>query len=171
MDDVQIITLEPKDWQQYKNLRLRALKEEPHAYGSTYEENAERPDEFWKQRLEDASKEKTQWLVFAELKGEVIGMVGAFVEKEIDNAHVIAVYVAPEARGKGISKLLMNNLLSQIKKNKLVKKITVDVNPEQLPAFNLYKNSGFEIIKKYKMVLGDGIEHEVYQLQIPVSNQ
>lgn len=169
MDEVKVVTLNFSDWQQYRDLRLRALKEEPHAYGSTYDDNAGRPDEFWMERLKEAALEKTQWLVFAKLNNKLVGMAGAFAEKEIDNAHIIAVYVAPEARGKGISKLLMKDLITKIKRNISVKKITVDVNPEQLAAYNLYKNSGFAEIKQYKMILGDGKEHQIIQLQMVLS--
>lgn len=165
MKDLEIVTLDPTDWEIYKNLRLRALKEDPQAYYSTYADNVTRPNDFWMARLNDAAKGQTQWLVFAKLQRKVVGMMGAFAEKEIDNAHIISVYVAPEARGQGISKLLMHDLISKIKQNKLIKKITVEVNPIQLPAFNLYKNSGFEEVLRYKMVLGDGKEHDVVVLE------
>jgi GNAT superfamily N-acetyltransferase len=115
MDRIKIVTLKPEEWQEYRDLRLRALKEDPQAYGSTYEENAKHPDEYWRKRLEDTLNTNTQWLVFAKLDDVLVGMVGAFAEKEPDNAHVIAVYVTPEARGKGISKLLMQELLAKIK--------------------------------------------------------
>lgn len=169
MNSSEIISLSPEDWQQYRDLRLRALKEEPQAYGSTYEDNAKRPDEFWRERIEDTLNKNTQWLVFARSGGTLVGMAGAFAEKEPDNAQVVAVYVVPEARGKGISKLLMQELLTRIKTNEKVKKITVDVNPQQVAAFNLYKNSGFQIIKQYRLILGDGKEHDVYQLQMAVN--
>lgn len=143
MENIKVVTLEPNQWKKYKDLRLRALKEEPQAYASSYQDNVKHSGQFWKQRLEDAVKEQTRWLVFAKLEGKLVGMVGASIEKEIDNVHIIAVYVVPEERGKGISKLLMNSILSKVKDNKLIKKITVEVNSEQLPALNLYKNSGF----------------------------
>lgn len=166
MDNIEIISLKPEDWKQYRDLRLRALKEDPQAFGSTYEDSVKYSDEYWQQRLEDTLNKNTQWLVFARLNGVLVGMVGAFAEKEPDNAHVIAVYVTPDARGKGISKMLMKELLARIKTNENIKKITVDVNPEQGAAYNLYKNSGFQVIKQYRMVLGDGKEHDVYQLQM-----
>lgn len=166
MNNIEIVSLLPEDWQQYRDLRLRALKEEPQAFGSTYEDNSKHPDEYWQQRLEDTINKSTQWLVFARLNGVLVGMVGAFTEKEPDNARVIAVYVTPDTRGKGISKMLMKELLARIKTNDNIKKITVDVNPEQEAALNLYKNSGFQIIKKYRMVLGDGKEHDVCKLQM-----
>lgn len=169
MDTVEIVSLKPEEWQHYRDLRLRALKEEPQAFGSTYDENAKHPDEYWQKRIEDTINKNTQWLVFAKLDGTLVGMVGGFAEKEPDNAHVVAVYVVPEARGKGISKLLMIELLTRIKTNKLIKKITVDVNPEQEAAFNLYKNSGFTLTKKYKLMFGDGKEHDTYQLEMLVN--
>jgi len=168
MENVEIITLEPQDWKQYRDLRLRALQEEPHAYGSTYADNVKNSDESWMERLKDASLEKAQWLVFAKHNDTVVGMAGAFAQKEIDTAQVIAVYVVPEERGKGISKLLMSDILTRIKKNKFVRKILVDVNPEQEAAYNLYKNYGFEVTKKYNMILGDGKEHDVIQLQMRI---
>ena len=60
----------------------------------------------------------------------------------------------------------MNELLTRIKANKKIKKITIDVNIEQEAALNLYKNSGFKTTKQYKMVLGDGKEHDNYQLEM-----
>lgn len=166
MNNIEIISLKPEEWQQYRDLRLRALKEEPQAFGSTYEKNAQHPDSFWQERIEDTINKNTQWLVFAKLNATLVGMMGAFVEKEPDTVHVIAAYVAPEARGKGISKMLMKELIKRIIANKIIKKIIVDVNTEQEAAVFLYKNSGFQIVKQYRMVLGDGKEHDISQLQM-----
>jgi len=170
MESIEIISLKPEDWKQYRDLRLKALKEEPQAFGSTYEDNCKHPDEYWKQRLEDTYTKNTQWLVFAKLNGILVGMAGGFAEKESDNAHVIAVYVTPEARRKGISKLLMKELVVKIKTNKLIRKVTVDVNPEQVAAYNLYKNSGFTLKKIYRLVLGDGKEHDICQLEMIIND-
>jgi ribosomal protein S18 acetylase RimI-like enzyme len=105
-------------------------------------------------------------LIFARIEKKLVGMVGAFVAKEPDNAHVIAVYVAPEVRGKGISNMLMNSLLDKLRKNSSIRTITVEVNPEQKAALNLYKSLGFKFIEEYKEVLGDGKEHNLYRLEI-----
>lgn len=166
MEDVQIVRLASKDWKLYKELRLRALKEEPHAFGSSYEENVIKSDVSWAQGLEEASQEKTQWLVFAKLNNKIVGMIAAHLEKELDTAHIISTYVSPEERGKGIAKKLMNSLLIRLKQNNQIKKIIIDVNPTQSTAFNLYKSSGFKITKKHKYLMGDGKEHELYQLQM-----
>ncbi len=164
MDNIEIVTLQPDQWQEYKKLRLEALKGEPQAYGSSYKDNLKLPDETWKQLLEDSLKGESQWYLFAKHRNNLVGMVGAFV-KENNIAQVIAVYVTKEMRGQGIAKQLMDDLISKIAQNKSIKKLSVGVNPIQSAALNLYQSLGFTIVKKEKTVLGDGKEYEVYELE------
>ena len=53
--------------------------------------------------------------------------------------------------------------------NKMIKKITVDVNIEQEAAYQLYKKSGFQFINEYRSVLGDGKEHIICRFQMKMS--
>lgn len=92
MEDVEIVTLKPEEWQHYRDLRLRALKEEPQAFSSTYESSVKHSDSLWMERLKDAEAEKAQWMVFAKRDDTLVGMATAFAEKERDTAHVGAVY-------------------------------------------------------------------------------
>jgi len=39
MDNIKIIKLTPERWEEYKNLRLEALKNSPTAFASSYEDN------------------------------------------------------------------------------------------------------------------------------------
>lgn len=170
MEKVEITTLQPDDWRQYRDLRLRALKDEPQAYASTYEENAKRPNEFWIERLQDALKEESQWLLFAKQNKDLVGMVGAFArDDQKDTAHIIAVYVVEEARGQGISRKLMDSFIEKIQNNKSIKRLITAVNVEQEAAHNLYRSLGFAEFKKEKMILGDGKEHEVIYLEKSVA--
>lgn len=165
MDNIEIVSLTPNDWQLYRDLRLRALKEEPQAFGSTYEENAKHSDKFWKDRLIDTLTKDTQWLVFAKSSETLVGMVGAFVKDDPTVAHLIAMYVIPEFREAGVGKILMHALIEKVKLNQQIKKITLHVNEKQEVAFNLYKNFGFTIVEKHRIALGDGKEHDVIELQ------
>ncbi len=164
MSEIKIIQLQPHEWELYKNLRLQALKEESQAFSSTYEENLKEPAKMWKEKLELAQVGEKQWLSFAKQNDELIGMVGAYSrDKKI--AKVIAVYVAKEARGKGVAKMLMEDLTSNISKNKSIEKLHLDVNADQIPAVNLYKSCGFIITESAKKDLGDGKLHEVYEME------
>jgi ribosomal protein S18 acetylase RimI-like enzyme len=170
MSDVQIIQLQPHEWELYKNLRLQALKEEPQAFSSTYEGNLKEPDEMWKGMLELAVEGKVEWLSFAKQNDELVGMVGAYSTDQ-KFAKVIAVYVAKDSRGKGVARKLMEDLITNISKNKSIKKLYLEVNADQIPALNLYKNCGFIITEKAEKDLGDGKLHEVYEMEKLLSNE
>lgn len=42
------------DWRDYRNMRLRALRDSPDAFGSTYAAEAVRTDDAWKSRIAEA---------------------------------------------------------------------------------------------------------------------
>lgn len=166
MEKIAIVTLLPSQWQQYKDLRLRSLKEEPQAYVATYEETAQLPDDFWIKQLEEASAEQTQWLLFAKQGNNLVGIVGGFIKDKKDTALIILLYVANAVRGQGVAKKLMNHLISKIKQNTSIKKLEAGVNPEQTAALNLYGSLGFKVVKKFKEILGDGREHDSYVMKL-----
>lgn len=173
MENIEIVTLQPQQWQKYKDLRLRALKEEPQAFSSTYEDSVKYPDSFWQGRLKQAYVGNSQWLLFAKQEDNLVGMAGAYVADEKDAANVVGVYVAKDVRGQGVSKKIIINLITRIKQNKSIKKLFVSVNPDQVAAFNLYKSLGFNIIRKDKMIFGDGKQHDSYEMVlriVPVLN-
>ncbi len=164
MEKIEIVNLKPSQWKEYKDLRLKALKEEPQAYLSTYTRSSKEADDKWKNRLGDALKEKSQWILLAKQGDRLVGMVGAFlIEKS--TVEVIATYVVNEARGQGISKRLMNHLIAKIKQNKSIKKLIVEVNATQLPAYNLYLKCGFLVVGTHNIQLGDGKKYDVYSME------
>jgi len=166
MEDIKIITIQPTDWEQYREIRLRALKEEPQAFASTYAENVDKPAQMWIDRLNEALVGQNQWLLFAQNNNSLVGMIGAFIKEDSTVPEVIAVYVIKEWRGQGIGKLLLDKLITTIKQNQSINKLHLEVNCNQLAAINLYKSCGFSIIGKSKKTLGDGIEYEDYQMEL-----
>lgn len=164
MDAIEIIALPPTEWEKYKALRLRALQEEPQAYLSTYEKSRNDPDEKWKERLSNARDGKTQWLVFAKEKETLIGMIGAFIDERGD-IEIIALYVVKEARGKGVGKKLMDEILVKIQESRKGRRVLVSANEEQEAAVTLYKQFGFSVIQSGTYVLGDRKEHTILLLE------
>ncbi len=146
---IQITTLKPKDWQAYKKLRLEALLTESEAFASSYEEQVKMQDEYWQKRLEDAENGDDNWLLFAKNEDStLVGMVGAFAKEDTGIAEIISLYVTPGARGKGIAKELVQEILKKVSKNKAVKKVTLSVRTTQDAALSLYRQLGFEIVGK-----------------------
>lgn len=169
MENVEIVKLQPQQWESYKDLRLRALKEEPQAFSSTYEDSVKYPDSFWQERLKQAYVGNSQWLLFAKQADNLVGMAGAYVADEEDAAEVVGVYVAREVRGQGISKKLVVDLINKIKQDKSIKKLLIGVNPEQVAAMGLYQGLGFKIIGEDKMIMGNGKQYDNYEMVLILS--
>jgi hypothetical protein len=78
---VTIISLPPNRWEEYKSIRLESLREEPQAFGMSYERAITEPDERWQKNLVGAQEGKTDLLYFAEDNGKIFGIMGAFFLK------------------------------------------------------------------------------------------
>lgn len=163
---VEIDTLPPQEWQAYKDLRLEALKTEPQAFGTTYQESLRHPDAYWKARLKDAADSNQSWLLFATINGVLAGMIGAFAENKI--AEVISVYVAEAVRGQGVSKRLLSALLTELAASGSVETARLTVNKDQLPALALYRRFGFEIVREEECLMGDGKLYAQYVMERPL---
>src|SRR6266545_3805166 len=62
----------PDEWRAYKELRLRALRDEPQAFGEPYQHAAALPDARWRRRLEEAGGPMGGELLFAQRGGQLV---------------------------------------------------------------------------------------------------
>lgn len=163
---IEIIQPTLQDWQKVKKLRLDALKKDPQAFGASYEEEINEPDQYWQEKLEESiGKDSKEVFVVAKEQDEYVGMLGSEEANE-GKWFIKAVYVKPEHRGKGIANKLLENMLSALKSRNSIKEIELKVSAEQVAAVNLYKKYGFEIMDTVDQELGDGKEHEVYLMKL-----
>lgn len=158
---IEIVQPSISDWLAYKNLRLRALKEDPQAFGSKYDEAMTAPDSKWQNRLLSVADEKS-WAVFAKQNNQLVGMVFAIQntdqEKTEHIAEIVSMYVAKEARGQHIARQILEALLTKLAKNKIfIAKLSVV--KEQKAAVNLYQKMGFKITGHQDDIEGDGQIH------------
>lgn len=63
LDGVAIVLATSEDWEQVRDLRIRALADAPFAYGSRLEEEQDRPESFWRARLES----EAAWAMVSQL--------------------------------------------------------------------------------------------------------
>lgn len=143
----------PEDgWRGYRALRLEALKAEPAAFGSSYEEEAALPESEWRRRMSTA--------LFAMDGGVPVGMASYVVGTRVKTkhvAHIYGVYVKPEHRGMGIGGALLRAALGKIKEGAGVVKVQLSVNPDMVPAVKMYEREGFVVqMRAEKELLVDG---------------
>jgi ribosomal protein S18 acetylase RimI-like enzyme len=125
-------------WQVYRAVRLAMLLDTPLAYGSTFGREIAFTDDLWKERLEGS----TSWLA---LEGDL--PVGAatlfrFPEQDLDEGCLVAMWVAPHARGAGAGDALVTTLVGHATSAGL-RRVTLDVADGNHRAAAFYRRLGF----------------------------
>jgi len=140
---VQIRKLTEQDIDVFWELRLRALRDNPEAFGSTYEETLARGKEAMLWRLSQAGDSFT----LGAFDDGMVGTVRFHREeglKEKHKGYVFGMYVEPEVRGRGIGKALMQELIAQSRTLEGLEQLLLGVVTINDTAHNLYRSLGFE---------------------------
>jgi ribosomal protein S18 acetylase RimI-like enzyme len=125
-------------------LRLRALTDNPEAFGSTYEETVARGKTQMLQRLGQASESFS----LGAFDDTLIGTAGFHRDKRAKERHrgsVYGVYVVPERRRQGAGKALMQELIARVKRLEGLEQLNLVVVTSEQAACRLYLSLGFEI--------------------------
>lgn len=163
--------LDEQDATEYRELRLRALREDPVPFGSTYEETVTRPLSLTVERLRP--QESGGFTLGAFADETLVGMATLLVEdsrKERHRAEVVAVYVAPEVRGRGIARRLMAELIARARSVAGVEQLRLSVVTESAAARHLYHSLGFVPYGVEPRALKDGdryYDEEWMMLMLP----
>ena len=80
----------------------------------------------------------------------IIGHLSIQLRPQFNSIHIFHVFINRENRGKGYSKLLVDNAL-EYAKNHQFNKVTLAVNQNNPIAIELYTNYGFELVGKNKI--------------------
>lgn len=139
---VEVRRVVEEEWRELRELRLRALRSDPVAFGSTWEEEAARPDPFWRERAVRGASSATssQWVAVENDRRLVGTAVGALVE---DRPHIFGMWVEPELRGRGIGGRLLDAALAWLRAASPGRAVLLDVNRKQTRAVVLYEARGF----------------------------
>jgi GNAT superfamily N-acetyltransferase len=105
----------PDEAATFKAFRLRALADAPDAFATTTAHAEAMPWEMWVHRVTRGSVGKESLLLVAvdDTTDRWLGITGSYFEDdEPQVAHVISVWVAPEARRCGVARLLQESARS-----------------------------------------------------------
>lgn len=131
------------------------LKEDPQAFLRTYDELAKRTDKEWEENtLNDEAGVLVVWF-----DNKLAGMNGYFYP-ENSIVEIWGMFVRKEFRGLGLGKKLMEEIEKEIKKDKDVRKIIIEVTTSQIPAWELYKKMGF--VEMGRKIGGTKLNGELY---------
>lgn len=136
--------LNREDASAYQAVRLRALQEHPEAFGSSYEEEVSRSLELVGERL--AANHPYQVMFGAFVDGTLVGTLHFFREERAKKNHRVnlgAMYVAPEARSRGIGRALIEAVIAHARTQTGIRHIILAVTVGNHAARYLYRSAGF----------------------------
>lgn len=105
MTDITVRSLGEDDWQDYRSVRLAALRESPEAFAATVDEEEAYDEALWRERMKRSAR------LVAERAGEAVGVVSVGRAKASEGAaaELFGLWVRPEARGSGVATRLVKD--------------------------------------------------------------
>jgi len=145
--------LTAKDAKLYWQLRLKTLKQNPHAFLLTVaeEENKLQPVKKTAQQLKDPTRITLGAFDQKKLVGSITLQREVF-EKIKHKGSVLSFFVENDYRGKGIGKILLKKVIS-IAKNCEIEQLILTVVAKNTDAIHLYEGMGFTVMGLEKKAL------------------
>ncbi|MCM5557648.1 GNAT family N-acetyltransferase [Pleomorphomonas sp. JP5] len=122
----------------FRRIRLEALREEPLAYASSYEDWAVLGDDEWRDRMREP-------VFVAFLAGEPVGLAGLSRQRPSRMAHrasIVMVYVRKSLRGTGVADGLIDAVIAEARGMGIVQ-LELAVTAENRAAVRFYERKGF----------------------------
>lgn len=135
------------DAEVFRELRLRALRESPEAFGSSYEETVAQPLASMAQRLR-ADPATPHDFVLGAFAPALVGMVGFRRDPRRKTCHkgsIWGMYVARAMQGSGVGRALLERVIEEARKQPELEQITLYVVSSNLAARHLYASCGFTV--------------------------
>lgn len=143
MTKILVRQLLEEDWQIYREIRLRSLKQDPDSFCSTHETESNCTDEQWKDRLRLGARSFASMPLIAQLGNESLGLAcGVVHAAEDDAAQLYQMWVAPSSRGSGIGRRLVVEIVGWAA-GLGVRTLNLGVTSGNTAAVRLYESIGF----------------------------
>ena len=139
MGEIAVRLLNEDSWQDYRDVRLAALRESPQAFLATYAEESMQPEQYWRHCIVRADR------LLAESDGAPLGVASVDLDQEAaDSASVSDLWVTPEARNTGVASRLVQAAADQAIQRGCTK-LYYWVSTENGRAIGFASNAGFRV--------------------------
>jgi len=130
--------VEPEDWELLRDVRLRALREDPDAFLATHAQEAAFADEQWQGR---ASQDNGASFVIEGAAGAE-GLATGIVDTDPATVSLVGMWVAPTLRGSGAARELVAQVVGWARARGAAR-VCLSVEGQNLRAARLYERCGF----------------------------
>ena len=137
--------LNPTDTITYRNLRLRALRDAPTAFASSYAEERKWPLTRFEARLILAAH---SWAFGCFIDEKLVGLTSLVRETRLKLRHkagIYGVFVDPHHRRNGLGRMLLNRAIAQAHRMRGLQQLNLGVNEANVSARKLYESAGFTV--------------------------
>jgi RimJ/RimL family protein N-acetyltransferase len=165
MSEIEIRKLAVEDWQEFRTIRLRALKTNQAVFGGTYEDAEQRATEHWKEMLSD--KRHAFFCLYEQAK--IIGLTGVFTWREDptnETALFVMSFIEPDYRGKGLSKLFYEARIDWCLQQAHFTKILVGHREGNDASRRANQAFGFKLVSKKMDLWPDGSQDYLYEYEL-----
>ncbi|WP_052255327.1 GNAT family N-acetyltransferase [Salinicoccus sp. YB14-2] len=153
---MQVRLLKESDAEQYRELRLKGLKTDPEAFGSTYEMESVQSLESFEQKLVVRDGQ----FVTGGFDGDKLVCIASFIRrsgpKSTHKGELQAMYCDREYRGSGISREVVHFLIDRVGKMNDIEQLNLEVITENQRAKTFYESFGFIIYGTEPRAMFDG---------------
>lgn len=105
----QIRELRADEWESYRALRLRSLKEDPDSFASTLSEARTFAEDRWRDRVTEVIESPADLALVAEVDSIAAGLLWVhFDDTRTETAELYQMWVAPEFRRIGLGEALLH---------------------------------------------------------------
>jgi GNAT superfamily N-acetyltransferase len=147
------VTFEPRvrridasEWRELRSLRLQALRDAPRAFGSTYEREAAFSDERWQAIAASGAAGVDDVAVVATVDSSWVAMARGYLARDEPSASrvawLIAVYVDPRWRGRGLGRAVSAGVVDWARERG-ASEVRLHVGDWNNPARRVYEELGF----------------------------
>lgn len=150
-DDIAIRRIGPDALNDFKRIRLEALRVEPLSFASTWEDWVDLSDEEWLQRMREPV-----FLAFKETEPvSIMGLLRQTASKMAHRATLIMVYVRKSERGSGLAARMLEAVTTHARENGILQ-LELVASAENPAALAFYEKQGFREVGR----IPGGFRHE-----------
>lgn len=153
---ITVRRIRPDDVEAYRSTRLAALLDTPSAFARTHEEEAAYSDDEWAFRTVRGVEGDASATFFAEIDGEIAGLVGGY-RPEPGMVELVSMWVAPPGRGRGAGSALVSAVVEWAGDDR----VELWVTRGNDPAISLYERCGFVTTDQVQPLPSDPCKDEI----------
>ena len=133
---IELALITPDDWAEFRDARLAALEDAPHAFGGVLADEVLMGEAAWRKRLAG----RTQFV--ARDGRATVGTAGVFREGKNEACELVSMWIAPSHRKRGVGRAIVERVIAHARQLGCdeMRLLVAEDNPE---AERLYARCGF----------------------------